>query len=59
MNAITKNEQIFNVEYIDNVKNEVCLSNVIGKKKTELIVKIDDVQFLTFNKLFAILKTAI
>lgn len=49
---VTFESPTYMVEWIDSSTNEVMLSD--GKE--EIIVSIDDIEFLGFNKLYAIIK---
>jgi len=52
--ATGNREAIFEVVWINSKDNTVCVKNL--KTKTETVASIDDVRFLGFNKLHAILK---
>jgi len=47
-------KDILEVVWINSKDNTVCVKNI--KTKTETVASIDDVKFLGFNKLHAILK---
>ena len=53
---VTFESPTYMVEWINRSTNEVMLSDVLLDGKEEIIVSIDDIQFLDFNKLYAIIK---